>query len=87
MRSFVCANFMRILCIMNFRICLWKFLGLSSGFNVAGAVRFAKERGRGQTLVTLLCDSGHKYQSTLYNSEWLATKHLDPGPPLESVFG
>jgi len=72
---------------MNFRICLWKFLGLSSGINVAGAVRFAKERGRGQTLVTLLCDSGHKYQSTLYNSEWLATKHLDPGPPLESVFG
>ncbi len=63
------------------------FLGLSSGINVAGAVRFAKERGRGQTLVTLLCDSGHKYQSTLYNSEWLATKHLSPGLPLESVFG
>jgi hypothetical protein len=50
------------------------FLGLSSGINVAGAVRFAKERGRGQTLVTLLCDSGHKYQSTLYNSEWLGPK-------------
>jgi len=63
------------------------FLGLSSGINVAGAVRFAKEHGRGQTLVTLLCDSGHKYQSTLYNSEWLATKHLDPRLPLESVFG
>ncbi len=63
------------------------FLGLSSGINVAGAVRFAKERGRGQTLVTILCDSGHKYQSTLYNSEWLATKNLDPGLPLESVFG
>src|SRR6266404_1819371 len=52
------------------------FLGLSSGINVAGVVRFAKERGRGQTLVTLLCDSGHKYQSTLYNSEWLATNWL-----------
>src|SRR5438094_406713 len=63
------------------------FLGLSSGINVAGAVRFAKERGRGQTLVTLLCDSGHKYQSTLYNREWLATKNLDPDLPLESVFG
>jgi cysteine synthase A len=63
------------------------FLGLSSGINVAGAVRFAKEYGRGQTLVTLLCDSGHKYQSTLYNSEWLATKHLDPNLLLESVFG
>src|SRR5947207_12955702 len=63
------------------------FLGLSSGINVAGAVRFAKEHGRGQTLVTLLCDSGHKYQSTLFNREWLATKNLDPGLPLESVFG
>src|SRR5881296_2547919 len=62
------------------------FLGLSSGINVAGAVRFAKDHGRGQTIVTLLCDSGHKYQSTLYNSEWLAAKHLDPGLPLESVF-
>ena len=63
------------------------FLGLSSGINVAGAVRFAKERGRGQTLVTLLCDSGHKYESTLYNNEWLATKHLNPRVPLESLFG
>jgi cysteine synthase A len=63
------------------------FLGLSSGINVAGAIRFAKEHGRGQTLVTLLCDSGHKYQSTLYNSEWLATKDLDPSLPLESIFG
>lgn len=63
------------------------FLGLSSGINVAGAVRFAKERGPGQTIVTVLCDSGHKYQSTLYNSEWLATKHLNPGLPLESIFG
>ena len=63
------------------------FLGLSSGINVAGAVRFAKEHGRGQTLVTLLCDSGHKYQSTLFNREWLATKNLDPGVPLESVLG
>jgi cysteine synthase A len=53
-------------------------LGLSSGINVAGAVRFAKERGPNQTIVTILCDSGHKYQSTLYNSEWLATKHLNP---------
>ncbi len=63
------------------------FLGLSSGINVAGALRFAKEHGRGQTLVTLLCDSGHKYQSTLYNSEWLATKRLDLSLPLESIFG
>jgi cysteine synthase A len=62
------------------------FLGLSSGINVAGAVRFAKENGPGQTIVTLLCDSGHKYQSTLYNTGWLAEKRLDPDLLLESVF-
>ena len=63
------------------------FLGLSSGINVAGAVRFAKESGRGQTIVTVLCDSGHKYQSTLFNREWLASNHLDPNLPLESILG
>jgi cysteine synthase len=63
------------------------FLGLSSGINVAGAARFAKERGPGQTIVTVLCDSGHKYQSTLFNSEWLAAKHLDSRLPVESIFG
>jgi len=54
------------------------FLGLSSGINVAGAVRFAKEAGSGQTIVTILCDSGQKYQSTLFNRDWLASNHLDP---------
>ena len=63
------------------------FLGLSSGINVAGAVRFAKEAGPGQTIVTVLCDSGHKYQSTLFNRDWLASNHLDPDLPLESIFG
>jgi Cysteine synthase len=61
------------------------FLGLSSGINVAGAVRFAKESGSGQTIVTILCDSGHKYQSTLFNRDWLASNHLDPYLSLESV--
>jgi cysteine synthase A len=61
------------------------FLGLSSGMNVAGAARWAKESGPGQTIVTILCDSGHKYVSTLYNKEWLATKHLETDLPLESV--
>jgi cysteine synthase A len=41
------------------------FLGLSSGINVAGALRFGQERGPGQTIVTILCDSEHKYLSTL----------------------
>ena len=62
------------------------FLGLSSGINIAGAVRYAVERGAGQTVVTILCDSGVKYQSKLFNAEWLATHHLDPNQPLESVF-
>jgi cysteine synthase A len=48
-------------------------------------VRFAKESGPGQTIVTILCDSGHKYQSTLFNRDWLASNHLDPDVPLESV--
>jgi cysteine synthase len=62
------------------------FLGLSSGINVAGAVRLAKESGPGQTIVTVLCDSGHKYQSTLFNRDWLASNHLDPDLSLESIF-
>jgi cysteine synthase A len=61
------------------------FLGLSSGINVAGAVRFAKEAGSGQTIVTILCDSGQKYQSTLFNRDWLDSNHLNPDLPLESV--
>lgn len=48
------------------------FLGLSSGINVAGALRQAKARGPGQTIVTILCDSGARYQSKLFNSQWLA---------------
>jgi cysteine synthase A len=52
------------------------FLGLSSGINIAGAVRLAHERGRGQVIVTILCDSGAKYQSRLFNPEWLAANGL-----------
>jgi len=62
------------------------FLGLSSGINIAGAVRQAKEGGRGQTIVTLLCDSGHKYQSKLFNTAWLKEHNLDVGLPLEAVY-
>jgi cysteine synthase A len=55
-------------------------LGLSSGINIAGAVRFAQERGAGQTIVTVLCDSGLKYQSRLFNPAWLKEHKLDPNP-------
>jgi cysteine synthase A len=61
------------------------FLGLSSGINLAGAVRFAQERGPGQTVVTLLCDSGLKYQSKLFNPTWLKDHNLDPNLPIESI--
>jgi len=52
------------------------FLGLSSGINIAGAVRLARERGPGQTIVTVLCDSGAKYQSRIFSPQWLATNGL-----------
>jgi len=62
------------------------FLGLSSGINIAGAVRFAQEHGYGQTIVTLLCDSGLKYQSKLFNPVWLKEHNLDPNQSVESLF-
>jgi len=58
------------------------FLGLSSGINVAGALRFARERGPGLTIATILCDTGAKYQSKLYNPDWLAANGLDPKAPV-----
>jgi cysteine synthase A len=61
------------------------FLGLSSGINLAGAVRLAEELGPGQTIVTLLCDSGLKYQSKLFNPEWLKEHQLDSNLPVESI--
>jgi cysteine synthase len=61
------------------------FLGLSSGINLAGAVRVALERGPGQTIVTLLCDSGLKYQSKLFNPVWLKDHNFDPNLVVESI--
>lgn len=55
-------------------------LGSSSGINVAGAIRLARELGRGHTIVTILCDYGTRYQSKLYNPEFLRSKGL-PVPP------
>jgi cysteine synthase A len=51
-------------------------LGLSSGINVAGAVRLARHLGPGHTIVTILCDSGLRYLSTLWNPDWLKAKGL-----------
>ncbi|MCR5871709.1 MULTISPECIES: cysteine synthase A [unclassified Sphingomonas] len=51
-------------------------LGLSSGINVAGAVRLGRELGPGARVATILCDTGFRYLSTLYNPEWLREKGL-----------
>ncbi|MDX2482247.1 MAG: cysteine synthase A [Pseudodonghicola sp.] len=51
-------------------------LGGSSGINVAGAVRMAKEMGPGHTIVTVLCDYGSRYQSKLFNPDFLKEKNL-----------
>jgi len=61
------------------------FVGLSSGINLAGAVRLARDRGPGQIIATLLCDSGVRYMSKIFNREWLAAHQLDPDLPLESI--
>ena len=55
-------------------------LGGSTGINVAGAVRLARDLGPGRTIVTILCDHGSRYQSKLFNPEFLAEKGL-PTPP------
>jgi cysteine synthase A len=51
-------------------------LGSSSGVNIAGAIRLAKDLGPGRTIVTLLCDYGTRYQSKLFNPEFLRSKSL-----------
>ena len=69
-------------------------LGGSSGVNVAGAIRMGLEMGPGHTIVTMLCDYGNRYQSKLFNPDFLKAKDLptpswleDTGPSsLPSVF-
>lgn len=59
----MCAYLMR-----NEGLCL----GPSAALNVVGAVKMAKKLGPGKTIVTVLCDSGERYTSKIYNDEWLA---------------
>ncbi len=51
-------------------------LGASSGVNIAGAIRLAKALGPGKTIVTILCDYGTRYQSRLFNPDFLRSKNL-----------
>jgi cysteine synthase len=58
-------------------------LGGSSGINVAGAIRLAKELGPGHTIVTVLADYGTRYQSKLFNPDFLRSKGLPVAPWME----
>jgi cysteine synthase A len=51
-------------------------LGGSTGINIAGAIRLAKDLGPGHTIVTMLCDYGNRYQSKLFNPSFLRSKDL-----------
>ncbi|WP_018688059.1 cysteine synthase A [Ahrensia kielensis] len=51
-------------------------MGLSTGINIAGAKKLAKDLGPGKTIVTMLCDYGNRYQSKIYNPEFLRSKDL-----------
>ena len=59
-------------------------LGLSAGINVAGAIQLAQHLGPGKTIVTILCDTGFRYLSSLYNADWLRGKGLPVFPWLAS---
>jgi len=68
-----------LLCIFDLLRYEGLCLGGSSGINVAGAIQLAKELGPGHTIVTVLCDIGTRYQSKLYNPDFLREKNL-PAP-------
>ena len=51
-------------------------LGGSSGINIAGAIKLAKQMGPGKTIVTILCDHGKRYASKIFNKEFLKDKNL-----------
>ena len=68
-------------------------MGGSTGVNIAGAIRMAREMGPGHTIVTILCDYGTRYQSKIFNPEFLREKRLpvpgwltEAGRAVPSVF-
>jgi cysteine synthase A len=62
------------------------FLGSSSAVNLCGAYLMAKKLGKGNKVVTILCDSGQKYISKLYNPEFIKEKGLQPSSKPEDLF-
>jgi cysteine synthase A len=61
------------------------YLGGSTGINVAGAIRLAKQLGPGHTIVTILADGGGRYASKLFNPQFLRSKNLPVPPWLEAA--
>jgi cysteine synthase A len=68
-------------------------MGGSTGINVAGAIRMARQMGPGHTIVTVLCDYGNRYQSKLFNPDFLRSKNLpvpcwlaERRPPIDVPF-
>ncbi|HXC49812.1 MAG TPA: cysteine synthase A [Candidatus Limnocylindrales bacterium] len=61
-------------------------VGGSTGVNVAGAIRLARELGPGHTIVTILCDGGQRYQSKMFNAAFLRSKGL-PAPDWLDTIG
>lgn len=59
--------------------------GLSSGINVAGAIRVAKELGPGHTVVTILCDDASRYASKMYDAQFLRCRNLPVAPWLDDA--
>ena len=51
-------------------------LGGSSGINIAGAIKLAKEMGAGKNIITILCDDGRRYASKIFNRQFLKEKNL-----------
>ncbi|AFY73935.1 cysteine synthase [Synechococcus sp. PCC 7502] len=61
------------------------FVGSSAALNVVGAVKLARKLGKGKVIVTILCDGGGRYQSRMFNSQWLAEKQLTPTGSISSI--
>ncbi|MCC5864641.1 MAG: cysteine synthase A [Wenzhouxiangella sp.] len=61
------------------------YLGASSGINVAGAIRLARQMGPGHRIVTILCDSASRYESRLFNPDFLRERDLPLPPWLSTV--
>ena len=60
-------------------------MGGSTGINIAAAIRLARKLGPGHTIVTILCDGGARYQSKLFNPDFLRSKNLPVPDWLEAT--